>query len=101
MGSFQDTLGSLLLKHMKPERNATQTAFTGDMYIDWNGPVFWLQRTVAFQQVQASLIILLWTLETSLLRRLQAQTLPDATPPIGNIYPFTKMTITFELAMQL
>ena len=38
-GRFQDTLGSLLLKHMKPERKATQTAFTGEMHLDWNGPV--------------------------------------------------------------
>ena len=37
--------------------------------------------------------------ETSLLRRLQAQTLPDATPPIGKIYPFSKMTVTFEPLM--
>ena len=36
---FQDTLGALLLKHMKPERNATHTSFTGEMHIDWNGPV--------------------------------------------------------------
>ena len=35
-----------------------------------------------------------------LLRRLQAQTLPNATPPIGNIYPFTKMAVTFEPVMQ-
>ena len=34
--------------------------------------------------------------ETSLLCRLQAQTLPDATPPIGQIHPFIKMAITFE-----
>ena len=26
----------------------------------------------------------------------QAQTLPDATPPIGKIYPLTKMAVTFE-----
>jgi len=38
--------------------------------------------------------------QTSLLRRLQAQTLPDATPPIGKIYPFIKMAVTFEPAMQ-
>ena len=38
--------------------------------------------------------------KTSLLRRLQAQTLPDATPPIGKIYPFTKMAVTFEPLMQ-
>ena len=37
--------------------------------------------------------------ETSLLRRLQAQTLPDATPPRGQIHPFSKMAITFEPGM--
>ena len=26
----------------------------------------------------------------------QAQTLPDETPQIGKIYPFTKMDVTFE-----
>ena len=36
---------------------------------------------------------------TSLLRRLQAQTLPDEAPPIGKIHPFTKMAITFEPLM--
>ena len=35
-------------------------------------------------------------LKTSLLRRLQAQTLPDATPPLGKILLFTKITVTFE-----
>ena len=39
-------------------------------------------------------------METSLLRRLQGQTLPDATPPVGKIYPFTKMAVTFEPVMQ-
>ena len=34
--------------------------------------------------------------ETSLLRRMQAQTLPDATPPIGKLHPVSKMAITFE-----
>ena len=29
-------------------------------------------------------------------KRLQAQTLPDATPPIGQIHPFRKMAIAFE-----
>ena len=33
---------------------------------------------------------------TSLLGRLQAQTLPDATPPIGQVYPSSKMAGTFE-----
>jgi hypothetical protein len=37
--------------------------------------------------------------QTSLLRKLQAQTLPDATPPIGKIRPVSKMTITFEPLM--
>jgi hypothetical protein len=37
--------------------------------------------------------------ETSLLRRLQAQTLPDEAPPIGKIHPFSKMAITFEQLM--
>ena len=27
------------------------------------------------------------------------QALPDATPPIGKIYPFSKMAVTFEPAM--
>ena len=36
---------------------------------------------------------------TNLLHRLQAQTLPDATPPIGKIHPFSKMAITFEPLM--
>ena len=34
--------------------------------------------------------------KTSLLHRLQAQTLPDAPPPIGQIDSFSKMVITFE-----
>ena len=34
--------------------------------------------------------------ETSLLRRLQAQTLPDSPPPIGKIPSFSEMTVTFE-----
>ena len=28
------------------------------------------------------------------------QALSDATPPIGTIYPFTKMDVTFDTAMQ-
>ena len=38
-------------------------------------------------------------LKTSLLRRLQAQTLPNATTPIGKIFLFTKMDVTFEPVM--
>ena len=36
---FLNSLGFLLLKHMSPEPNATQTTITGDLHIDWNGPV--------------------------------------------------------------
>ena len=36
---------------------------------------------------------------TSLLRRLQAQTLPNEAPPIGKIQPFIKMAVTFEPRM--
>ena len=36
---------------------------------------------------------------TSLLRRLQAQNLPDEAPPIGKIHRFNKMTVTFESLM--
>ena len=34
--------------------------------------------------------------ETSLLRRLQAQTVPNTAPPMGKIYPFSKIAVTFE-----
>ena len=36
---FLDSLGLMLLKHMSPERNATLATITGDIHIDWNGPV--------------------------------------------------------------
>ena len=38
-------------------------------------------------------------MNTSLLRRLQAQTLPDATPPIDKILPFSKIALIFEPVM--
>jgi hypothetical protein len=38
--------------------------------------------------------------EKSLLRRLQAQTFPDATPPTGKIHPFSKIAATFKPVMQ-
>ena len=39
----------------------------------------------------------LWKyIQTSLLRRLQAQTLPDEAPPAAKIYPFSKIVVTFE-----
>ena len=34
-----ENMRSMLKKHMKPERNAKQTAFTADMHIDLNGHV--------------------------------------------------------------
>ena len=37
---------------------------------------------------------------TSLLRRLQAQTLPDEAPPVGKIYLFSKIAGTFEPIQQ-
>ena len=38
--------------------------------------------------------------KTSMLRRLQGQTLPDATLPIGKIHPFSKLVVTFEPLIQ-
>ena len=35
-------------------------------------------------------------ISTSLLRRLQAQTLPNATSPIGKVHPFSKIAVTLE-----
>ena len=37
---------------------------------------------------------------TSLLHRLQAQTLPDEAQPIGKIHPFSKIAITFKPVMR-
>ena len=34
--------------------------------------------------------------EKSLLCRLQAQTLPNATPPLGKIPPFTEIAVTLD-----
>ena len=39
------------------------------------------------------------TQKTCLLRRMQAQTLPDATPPIGLFKLFSKIAVTFEPLM--
>ena len=36
----------------------------------------------------------LFKLQTSLLRRLHAQTLPDEAPPVGKIHPFSKIVLT-------
>ena len=38
---------------------------------------------------------------TSLLRRLQEQTLPDEAPAMGKIHPFSKIAVTFEPVMRL
>ena len=37
--------------------------------------------------------------KTSLLCRLQAQTLPDEAPPLGKIHRFSKMAVTFKPLM--
>ena len=37
---------------------------------------------------------------TSLLRKLQAQTLPDEAPPVGKVHPFSKIAVTFEPIQQ-
>ena len=34
-----ESMGSMLQKHMKPERPGKQSSFTNEMHIDWNGPV--------------------------------------------------------------
>ena len=34
-----ESMGSMLQKYMKPEHNNAQSAFEGEMHIDWNGPV--------------------------------------------------------------
>ena len=39
-------------------------------------------------------------METRQLPRLQAQILPDETPPTGKNHPTTKMVVTFEPVMQ-
>ena len=39
-------------------------------------------------------------IKTSLLRRLQAQTLPDEAPPMDKIHPFSKIAVTFEPELQ-
>ena len=41
-----------------------------------------------------------FSFKTSLLRRLQAQILPFATPPIGKYHPFSKIAVTFEPIIQ-
>ena len=38
--------------------------------------------------------------KTSLLRRLQEQTLPDDAQPMGKIHPFSKIAVTFEPVMR-
>ena len=42
----------------------------------------------------------MFQIETSLLRRLQSQTLPLEAPPVGKIHPFSKIAVTFEPDMQ-
>ena len=37
-----------------------------------------------------------YVVQTSLLRMVQAQSLPDEAPPVGKIHPFSKIAVTFE-----
>ena len=57
------------------------------------------QKLKVSEDIQKIWYLIGFTILTSLLRRLQAQTLPDEAPPIGKIYPFTKMALTFEPLM--
>ena len=42
----------------------------------------------------------IYNIETSLLRRLQVQILPDEAPPKGKIHPFSKIAVTCEPVMR-
>ena len=60
-----------------------------------------LYSYASFAQIHVNIVTNLNdTSDTSLLRRLQAQTLPHEAPPIGKIHPFTKIALTFEPVMQ-
>ena len=50
----------------------------------------WIQRSIDSTTLDSTILN-----KTSLMRRLQAQSLPDATPPIGKIYPSRKITVSF------
>ena len=55
---------------------------------------------MAASRVEALAYLLGEVGETSLLRSLQAQTLPDEAPAIGKIHRFSKMAVTFEPLMR-
>ena len=54
-------------------------------------------RSLLFNWSYNLLLKLSETLKIRLLRRLQALTLPNATPPLGKIPFFTKIAVTFHL----
>ena len=57
-------------------------------------PVYFITMVIFYKNRSKSFI-------KNLLRRLQSQTLPDATPPIGKIHPFSRVTLTFEPMIQI
>ena len=59
-----------------------------EVFVDWPGYA-WSVNEDDSQDI----------IETSLLRRLQAQTLPNEAPPIGKMHPFGKMAVNFQPLM--
>ena len=57
-------------------------------------------RLVVFVYIYSLHFTIRLSLKTSLLRRLQAQTLPDAASPIGKVHPFNKIAVTLEPVMR-
>ena len=55
-----------------------------NIYDDWPGLVLALKLNYEITPLVS---------KTSLLRRLQAQTLPDAASPIGKVHPFKKIAL--------
>ena len=64
----------------------------------YTGVGFYLNSV--FTKNVCTLIFSLPSEETSLLRRLQAQTLPNAASPIGKVHPFSKIAVTLEPVMR-
>ena len=50
--------------------------------------------------IKLNLYIKVLNTKTSLLRRLQAQALPNAASPIGKVNPFSQIAVTLELVMR-
>ena len=65
---------------------------TGQIRINWRYKIFFDIWCHIFYKKEITKCM---TIETSLLRRLQATTLSDATPRIGKIRPSSKIVVTF------